>query len=110
MTIESAMDVAFFVLIGILVMLYGHIWLKLRKAVRKGDADAVCSWTRGLLVSKSFRERMILKALDNKAKKELAEAKQRRRDVVKLLSKIPGIQITRTGLEEEDSAQSHEET
>lgn len=102
MTIEFAIRVFFFLQLGILVVLYGHSWLKLRKAVREGDACTVYSWTQGLLVSKSFRDRLILKALDNKEAKDLLVAKERRRDVIKLFSKIPGIQVTRTGLEEDD--------
>lgn len=102
MTIEFALKIIFFSALGVLVLLEGYILWMLKKAVEKGDVNAAYWGVRGIpFLPRKIRDKIILKALDNRDARELEFAKERRRDVVQLLRKIPGLELTQTGLGEE---------
>ena len=104
MSVEFVMKVVFFVALGTLASVLCSLLWMLREAVKKGDVNAAYWGVRGIpFLPQKTRDRIILKALDNQEARRLECAKERRRDVVRLLRKIPDLQVTQTGLDEERS-------
>ena len=104
MTIVSAIEALFYSALGVLVLLLVSILWKIRASVTKGDFEAVYWGIQGIpFLTKKGQDIILQRTLENHDARELERLRNQRRDVVELLGKIPGLEVTKTGLEEGES-------